>query len=167
MKAKRPDWGLLPLRNRLEQGLKAQFQESAHLGPNPAPLRVCCVALGKSHNPTVLQCPHLQKRLPVCTGGIIANIFAVVVSLRERYRAFLARPGTPPLPLGRVSLPGDLSTMGLTMVRSNVSSGTPSAQHGSWRAEAGAGRKRAGGQCSALELARNRHLSWSLLAAGC
>ena len=92
----KPDWGLLPLRNRLEQGLKAQFQEAAHQGPNPAPLRVCCVALGKSHNPSVPQCPHLQRRLLVCTGGIIANIFTVVVSLRECYRAFLARPGTPP-----------------------------------------------------------------------
>ena len=91
----RPDLGLLPLRNRLEQGLKAQFQEAAHQGPNPAPLRVCCVALGKSHNRSVPQCPHLQRRLLVCTGGIIANIFTVVVSLRECYRAFLARPGTP------------------------------------------------------------------------
>lgn len=100
----RPDWGLLPLRNRLEQGLKAQFQEAAHQGPNPAPLCVCCVALGKSHNPSVPQCPHLQRRLLVCTGGIIANIFAVVVSLRERYRAFLARPGTPPHPPTRQGL---------------------------------------------------------------
>ena len=155
------------MRSRLEQRLKAQFQESAHLGPNPAPLHVCCVALGKSHNPAVPQWPHPQRRLLVCTRGIIAILVAVVVSPREGYRAFLASPGTPLSPLGRVSLLGDLSTMGLTMMRSGVSSGTPSAQHGSRRAEAGAGRKRAGGQCSTLELARNRGLSWSLLAEGC
>ena len=123
--------------------------------------------------------PWASHATPLCLSGLIrpedsrsaqgnhSILVAVAVSPREGYRAFLARPGTPLPPLGRVSLPGDLSTVGLTMTRSGVSSGTPSAQHGSWRAEAGAGRKRAGGQCSALELARNRGLSWSLLAEGC
>lgn len=137
--------------------------------PGSASSSSACVLCGPGQvtQPLCASVASSAKKTPGRHRGIIAIIVGVVVSPREGYRAFLARPGTPLPPLGRVSLPGDLSTMGLTMMRSGVSSGTPSAQHGSWRAEAGAGRKRAGGQCFALELARNRGLSWSLRAAGC
>ena len=137
------------MRSRLEQDLKAQSQEAAHLGPNPTPLPICCVALGKSHNPSVPQFPHLQIRLIVYTRGTITTVIAVVVSPWEGYRGFPTRPGTPPPPRQGLTA-REPFPMEPTIVRLGVSPMTPSAQHGSWRAGVGAERRKAGGQCSAL-----------------
>lgn len=148
------------MRNRLEQGLK----HNSRVQPTWVQIQLLCVcAVWPWVRHTIPLCFSvlISKKTPSLLGGIIANIFAVVVSLRERYRAFLARPGTPPLPRQGLTAWGPLHhETHYGEVKCEL--WDPPVPSTGLEAEAGAGRKRAGGQCSALELARNRHLSWSL-----
>lgn len=53
--------GAAALEKQIRAGLKKHNSKSQPTWVQIQLLRVCCVALGKSHNPTVLQCPHPKK----------------------------------------------------------------------------------------------------------